>query len=81
MSSKELDNLSGIPGLMQLPILGELFKYHSRSRTYAEVFVMLTPYIVTDNIDARQLLREAESVKAYTGGEDYYGSNQFTKSE
>ena len=81
MSSKDLDNLSGIPGLMQLPILGELFKYHSRSRSYAEVYVMLTPYIVTDNIDTRQLLREAESVKMYTGGEDYYGSNQFTKPE
>ena len=74
MSSSDLDNLSGIPGLMNLPILGELFKYHSHTRTYAEVYIMLTPYIVTDGgIDTRELLREAESVKKFTGGETYYG--------
>ena len=73
MSSTDLDNLSGIPGLMNLPILGELFKYHSHTRSYAEVYIMLTPYIVTDGgIDTQQLLREAESIKKYTGG-TYYG--------
>lgn len=63
MSVAELDNLSGIPGLMDLPILGALFRYHSRSKSYAEVYIMLTPYIVTDDIDPSALLRRAGGVK------------------
>ena len=59
MSVTELDNLSGIPGLMDLPILGALFRYHSKSKTYAEIYIMLTPYIVTDDIDPSALLRRA----------------------
>ena len=59
MSVTELDNLSGIPGLMDLPILGALFRYHSKSKSYAEVYIMLTPYIVSDDIDPSALLRRA----------------------
>ena len=59
MSASDMDNLSGIPGLMDLPILGKLFSYHSKSKTYAEVYIMITPYIVTGHIDPKQLLREA----------------------
>lgn len=58
MNANELDNLSGIPGLMDLPILGNLFKYHSVSKSYTEVFIMVTPYIVSEHIDAKALLRE-----------------------
>ena len=61
MSAKDLDNLSGIPGLMDLPILGELFKYHSHSKSYAEVYIMITPYIVTDDINPKELLRKADT--------------------
>lgn len=60
MSVRDLDNLSGIPGLMDLPILGELFKFHSHSKEYAEIYIMVTPYIVSDNIDPRALLRKVE---------------------
>ncbi|MBO6236459.1 MAG: type II and III secretion system protein, partial [Schwartzia sp.] len=67
MSVSELDNLSGIPGLMDLPILGALFRYHSKSKTYAEIYIMLTPYIVTDDIDPSALLRRA-------GGGNYGGN-------
>lgn len=67
MSVTELDNLSGIPGLMDLPILGALFRYHSKSKTYAEIYIMLTPYIVTDDIDPSALLRRA-------GGGSYGGN-------
>lgn len=59
MSAAELDNLSGIPGLMDLPILGKLFSYHSKSKDYAEVYVMVTPYIVTDDIDPKEILKKA----------------------
>lgn len=59
MSRQELDNLSGIPLLMNLPILGKLFSYHTKSQTYAEVFIMITPYIVTDGIDPETIMRKA----------------------
>lgn len=73
MSSTELDNLSGIPGLMNLPILGKLFSYHTRSRSYSEVYIMITPYIVTDNIDPQKLLKETKSIQKFTGDESFYG--------
>ena len=60
MSVKDLDNLSGIPGLMNLPILGELFKFHSHTKEYSEVYIMITPYIVTDDIDPKEILRQVE---------------------
>jgi len=58
MSVNELDNLSGIPGLMDLPILGKLFSYHSMSKTYDEVYIMITPYIVSDDIDPKALIKK-----------------------
>lgn len=61
MSVTDLDNLSGIPGLMDLPILGELFRYHSHSKSYAEVYIMITPYIVTDDINPKELLRKVDT--------------------
>lgn len=57
MTKNEMKNLSGIPGLMNLPILGELFKFRSTSHSYGEVYIMLTPYIVTDDIDPQTLLK------------------------
>ena len=58
MTAAELDNLSGIPLLMDLPILGKLFSYHSRSKTYSEVYIMITPYIVTEDIDPTAIMRK-----------------------
>ena len=60
MSATELDNLSGIPILMDLPILGQLFKFHSHSKTYSEVYIMITPYIVTDDIDPAAIMRKVD---------------------
>lgn len=64
MNANELDNLSGIPGLMNLPILGKLFSYHTKSKTFAEVFIMLTPYIVSDDIDPVKIMRQVEEPPA-----------------
>lgn len=57
MNVEELDNLSGIPGLMDIPILGKLFSYHKKSKSYSEIFIMVTPYIVSDDIDPKALLK------------------------
>ena len=60
MSATDIDNLTGIPGLMNLPILGSIFRYHQRSRTYAEVFIMMTPYIMADGLDAQEIARRIQ---------------------
>ena len=61
MSERELNSLSGIPGLMNLPILGSLFRYHSKSKTYSEVYVMITPYVVKEGTNPQELM---QSLKA-----------------
>lgn len=64
MSARDLDNLSGIPGLMNLPILGELFKYHTRTKSYGEVYIMITPYIVADDFDPTKLYTDLKKSDA-----------------
>lgn len=60
MNEQDMDNLAGIPGLMNLPILGKLFSIHNKSKQYDEVFVMITPYIVTDDLDPQALLKQGK---------------------
>lgn len=55
MSKKDLDNLSGIPGLMNLPILGKLFSYRTKSTDYSEIYIMITPFIVTNDINVQEM--------------------------
>jgi len=62
MQTKDLDNLSGIPGLMNLPILGKLFSVHNRSKSYSEVFIMITPFILTDDINVRDIYDELKHI-------------------
>lgn len=57
MGSQDLDNLSGIPGLMDLPLLGKLFSWHSKSKSNSEIFITITPYIVQDGINSTSLLK------------------------
>ena len=61
MSERELNSLSGIPGLMNLPILGSLFRYHSKSKTYSEVYVMITPYIVKEGTNPQELMQKLKA--------------------
>jgi len=38
--------VNGIPGLMQVPILGSLFKSHEYINHQSELMVLVTPYVV-----------------------------------
>ena len=38
--------INGIPGLMQLPVLGTLFKSRDYINQQTELMVLVTPYIV-----------------------------------
>ena len=48
MDSSETKNINKIPLLGDIPILGEFFKYNSKSRDKRELMVVVTPYIVGD---------------------------------
>lgn len=56
MERTENDNLSGVPGLMDIPGIGGLFSNKSNSVRKTELLVLITPYI----------LDEADDLKAIT---------------
>lgn len=45
ISEEEQKRLEEVPLLAKLPLLGELFKFRSRSKTKTEVCMLLTPYV------------------------------------
>ena len=45
INEEEQKNMQRVPFLSNIPILGELFKYRSKSKTKTEVMMILTPYI------------------------------------
>lgn len=49
MKDEDIRNLAGIPGLMDIPILGELFKVRTSSKDKSEVFILVTPTLVGAN--------------------------------
>lgn len=46
IQSGTADNLNGLPGLSDIPILGDLFKSKSFQRDESELIIMVTPYLV-----------------------------------
>lgn len=46
ISTKSQQAISGLPGLMNLPVLGELFRSRDYVRDETELVVIVTPYIV-----------------------------------
>lgn len=47
-----LHNLTGLPGVENLPIIGNLFKSKSFQRNESELLIMVTPYLVKSYSDA-----------------------------
>lgn len=52
------DGSSGIPGLSRIPVVGALFGQKSRTSRRSEVIVLLTPSIVRNSQEARNLTDE-----------------------
>jgi general secretion pathway protein D len=51
IQNRDSSTESKVPILGDIPILGHLFKYTIRSRKKMNLLVMLTPYIIKDNLD------------------------------
>jgi general secretion pathway protein D len=46
ISDDETENQDAVPGLSSIPVLGNLFKFRTRSRTKQNLMVFLRPYVV-----------------------------------
>jgi len=62
---------TGIPGLNRIPIFGRLFGQTQRNRDRTELIVLITPRVITNGEQARQVTDEYqqkfESLRPYTG--------------
>jgi pilus assembly protein CpaC len=56
ISTQSQQAINGLPGLMNLPVLGALFRSRDYQRNETELMVIVTPYIV-HAIDARDIVR------------------------
>lgn len=56
-TDQETETVSKVPGLWRIPLVGELFKHKSRSRSRRSLMVFLTPSIVHSRDDHEQLLQ------------------------
>ena len=57
MQDKVTFSESKVPLLGDIPVLGYLFKYTSKSKQKANLLVMLTPYIIKDQMDIEQIVQ------------------------
>jgi len=52
---------SGIPFLMDIPVLGQLFRASSDESDRTELIILITPYVVRDRSEARSVTEEFQS--------------------
>ena len=55
MSSDNVTTRTGIPLLMDIPVIGHLFSVDSVTTTKTELIVLITPYIIADDKDAEAI--------------------------
>ena len=56
IATQSQQSINGVPGLMNLPVLGSLFRSRDYQRNETELLVMVTPYIV-HAVDPKQAVR------------------------
>ncbi|MDE2258445.1 MAG: type II secretion system secretin GspD [Xanthomonadaceae bacterium] len=56
-----IDSKTGVPLLSSIPFLGNLFSSNSKSRQRTELIVLITPRVVTNSDEAREMTTEYES--------------------
>jgi len=69
MDSSESKNVTKIPLLGDIPILGEFFKYTSQSKDKQELIILVTPYIV-DEDETSQAQMSDSMQEYYSKGQD-----------
>ncbi len=57
IQEREIYNVTKVPLLGDIPLLGYLFKYQTRTKKKTNLLILLTPYIIKDQLDM-QAIRE-----------------------
>ena len=73
MDSSESKNVSKIPFLGDIPIIGEFFKYTAKTKDKQELIVLVTPYLVDEN--------NSSSTRMSQEMKDYYTNAQNEEQE
>jgi general secretion pathway protein D len=55
MQTRDKTIVTKVPLLGDVPVLGHLFKYTTKSKKKMNLLIMLTPYIIKDNIDLEHI--------------------------
>jgi general secretion pathway protein D len=58
ISEREAKGGLGIPAIRRIPVLGSLFGTKSKDSTRREIIVLLTPRLIRDPHDAREITYE-----------------------
>ena len=53
LNSDDAKTIQKVPLLGNIPLIGELFKYHNNSHTRTEIIVLITPRVVSEETPAR----------------------------
>lgn len=48
MNSDDADTISSVPLLGKIPVLGNLFKYHNKTKQKTEILILITPRVVNE---------------------------------
>jgi pilus assembly protein CpaC len=64
MDDRVTENLSKVPGLAHIPVLGALFKSRQENKTKTELVVIVTPVIV-DPVEAARVVAEPVMPKEF----------------
>jgi Type II secretory pathway, component PulD len=57
-STRTIESIEGVPGLMNVPILGWLFKRKTTSEDKVSLFIFLTPYVIENPEDLSKITEE-----------------------
>jgi len=55
ISSSNNEGTQGIPILSDIPLLGRLFRVDSKSTTRTELIIMIIPYVINDEVEAKAI--------------------------
>ena len=63
MNSEDSQGITKVPLLGNIPIIGELFKYHNNSRQKSEIMILITPRVVNENTSVRMSEKMRDAYK------------------
>src|SRR5207248_7629712 len=58
ITKRDSKTQTGVPVLGDLPVVGSIFRYRTKTHTRQELMVILTPHVVRGQIDYKRILEE-----------------------